>query len=171
MEQEWRFIWIASGGDLPKIKELIARGVNPVAVNNQALVFAASNGHLEVVQYLVTLPGVDPSAQDNQAIIMAASRGFLEVVQYLVTLPVVDPAARNNKSIEMAADKEKWDIVRFLASLQGLDPRENNNELFIWLVSENMAVATKGLVKSKKLMPLFMTILLLSPPPDMAITI
>jgi len=82
---------------------------------------------------------------------MAASRGFLEVVQYLVTLPVVDPAARNNKSIEMAADKEKWDIVRFLASLQGLDPRENNNELFIWLVSENMAVATKGLVKSKKI--------------------
>jgi len=60
MEQEWRFIWIASGGDLPKVKELIAQGVNPVAVNNQALVFAASNGHLEVVQYLVTLPGVDP---------------------------------------------------------------------------------------------------------------
>jgi len=50
-----------------------------------AFQIAATNGHLEIVKYLVTL-GADIRAADNYAVKMASRNGYLEVVKYLVTL-------------------------------------------------------------------------------------
>jgi len=45
----------------------------------------AGNGHLEVVEYLVTI-GAYISADDNYTVRWASENGHLEVVEYLVTV-------------------------------------------------------------------------------------
>src|SRR3990170_4759411 len=97
MDQQ--LIKAARNGNLPEVKRLVAVGVDPAARNNQAIIWASTHGHLDVVQFLVPLPGVNPAAQNNKAIIWAAKNGHLNVVQYLVTLPGVDPTAQNNQAI------------------------------------------------------------------------
>ena len=73
-------------GWIEKVKRLIEeQGVDPSALNNEAVRWAARCGHIEVVKYLCSLRGVDPSAEDNYAVIFAASRGHIEVVMYLMT--------------------------------------------------------------------------------------
>ena len=62
------------------------RGVNPAACNNDAILVAAAEGHVDVVRYLCELPGgrgVNPAAGDNYAIDQAAKSNHLDVVRYL----------------------------------------------------------------------------------------
>ena len=72
--------------------------MDPSANGNNAVRWAAANGHLDVVRYLCELPvdrGVDPSTDDNCAVRLAAANGHLDVVRYLCELPVdrgVDPS-------------------------------------------------------------------------------
>ncbi len=61
-----------------------------------ALIWASANGHLPVVEFLLTQPGVNPAAQDNGAIIYASRFGHLSVVEFLVTQTGVNPSAQNN---------------------------------------------------------------------------
>lgn len=90
---------------------------DPIANDNQAILYAADSGHLEVVRFLATIPGVDTATTNNQPIIWAASRGRLEVVRFLASLPGVDPAAQDNLAIRWAASEGHLETVRFLLSL------------------------------------------------------
>ena len=63
--------------------------IDPADNNNKAIRWAAENGHLEVVKYLISLPpeyNIDPAADDNAAIRLAAEYGKLEVVKYFNSL-------------------------------------------------------------------------------------
>ena len=53
--------------------------------NNYAVRWAAGNGHLEVLKYLVSL-GADIQNQNDYAVQWASSNGHLEVLKYLVSL-------------------------------------------------------------------------------------
>ena len=81
MHHKGQLILDAKNGNLLEIKTFVARGIDPTAGDNAAIIEAAKNGHLKVVQYLATLPGVDPAARDNTAIIQASVNGHLEVVR------------------------------------------------------------------------------------------
>ena len=92
--------------------------MDPSANGNNAVRWAAANGHLDVVRYLCELPvdrGVDPSADDNDAVRLAAGDGHLDVVRYLCELPVdrgVDPSANDNDAIASAATSNHLDVDR-----------------------------------------------------------
>ena len=67
--------------------------IDPAAKDNEAIRKAASNGHLEVVEYLISLPKsyrINPAARNNYAI---RFNGHREVVDYLISTDRIDPAA------------------------------------------------------------------------------
>jgi ankyrin repeat protein len=74
------FVWAACNGHLNLVKYLVKLGADVTARDNDAVVWAASNGHLSVVKYLVEL-GADITARNNIAVIWAASDGYLELVE------------------------------------------------------------------------------------------
>src|SRR3989304_1881283 len=121
----------ATTGNLPEVKRLVAAGANPAAQNNYAIIYASAYGHLNVVQYLVTLPKVDPTAQDNQAIIWAAEFGHLNVVQYLASLQGFDPQGDDYDLWIWAISKNLIDIVRDLVDQHVVYPALNNNHALI----------------------------------------
>jgi hypothetical protein len=57
--------------------------VDPSDYVNMAIWKASANGHVEVVEVLLSNPRVDPSAKDNEAIRAASKGGHVEVVQLL----------------------------------------------------------------------------------------
>ena len=55
---------------------------------NAAIKLASENGHLEIVQYLVSL-GANIHADNEFAVLRASANGHLEVVKYLVSLGAI----------------------------------------------------------------------------------
>jgi len=83
------FINTAREGNIEKIKESIANGVDVNLQNNEgitALRWASENGHLEVVKYLVANEADINicSIDDETSLKMSSLYGHLEVVKYLV---------------------------------------------------------------------------------------
>jgi ankyrin repeat protein len=72
---------------------------------NAALLWAAQNGHVDVVDYLLRHAMFDPSADNNRAIRMAAENGHLAVVERLLQDKRVDPSAYDNLAVGSAAAK------------------------------------------------------------------
>jgi hypothetical protein len=66
------------------VKDLLQiPGVDPTALDHQALVKSSENGHIEVVKLLVEDGRYDSSALDN-AIRAASTQGNFEVLEYLL---------------------------------------------------------------------------------------
>jgi len=86
--------------------------------DNFAIRYAAANGHIDVVKYLVAAcPTVDVTADNNAPIRWAARYGYIDIVKYLVeSCPPVDVTADNNAPIRSAADAGHIDIVKYLLS-------------------------------------------------------
>jgi ankyrin repeat protein len=72
---------------------------------NDAVLQAAQNGHVEVVDYLLRHAMFDPSAYDNRAVQLAAGNGHLAVVERLLLDERVDPSADNNYAVQLAAER------------------------------------------------------------------
>jgi len=127
------FIYYITNGNLQKVTEFVENNqVDASAQNNKAIIWAAYNGHLAVVEYLSTLPGVDASAQDNRAIINAASNGHLATVKYLSKLPKVDASAQDNKAIIFAASNGNRAVVKYLLTLPNVNAYAQDNKAIIW---------------------------------------
>src|SRR5690606_34115855 len=76
---EYIVAYAASNGHLEVVKYLVGLGADIHANNEYALRWAAENGHLEMVKYLVGL-GADIHVDNEQALRGAAESGHLEVV-------------------------------------------------------------------------------------------
>ena len=121
------FSFAAEFGYLKIIQTLLVPDFqcDPAAEDNYAIRFAAKEGHLSVVKYLLEEVdekfGIDPAAEDNRAIRSAAWNRHVAVVKYL--MEQVDekygthPAARDNRAIRDAASFEKLDVVKYLMNL------------------------------------------------------
>jgi ankyrin repeat protein len=118
------------GRPLVVIKYLINKGVNPIPINNRAIMSASENGHVDVVKLLLSYKRVDPwvegsfirvdpSVEGNYAIRWASRNGHLETVKALLSDPRVDPSAEDNYTIQWASRKGYVEIVKLLLS----DPR------------------------------------------------
>ena len=60
------------------------------ANNNQGIILACANNHLDVVKYLISLPekhGIKLNANNNYGIYLASESGHLDMVKYLISLP------------------------------------------------------------------------------------
>ena len=108
--------------------------IDPSANNNYAIGWAAENGQLELVKYLMSLPksyGIDPSAGNNGAIRWAAENGHLDVVKYLMSLHKeysIDPSDRDNYAIRGAVENGHLETVKYLLSLDKLKSSLNDDE-------------------------------------------
>jgi ankyrin repeat protein len=81
--------WAASDGHLDVVKYLVSKGANVHVRDDEALLYAAGNGHLQVVKYLVEDHGADVHAHYDLTLHWATENGHLEVVKYLKTYHVL----------------------------------------------------------------------------------
>jgi len=91
----------AAFGNLRAVNFLVenVEGVDAAAYNNFAIRLASANGHLAVVERLLTVEGVDTTALDNEAIRWASRNGHLPVVERLLTVEGMDAAADDNYAV------------------------------------------------------------------------
>jgi ankyrin repeat protein len=75
----------AGNGHLEVVEHLIQRGANVHAFNDCALIRASGNGLLPVVARLLKL-GADPSVYNGEALIAACGSGYIEVAEALLPL-------------------------------------------------------------------------------------
>src|SRR3972149_6711686 len=133
---ELQLVQAAEDGDINKVRQLIADGVNPAAMYNSAIRLASEYGYFEVVRLLLQDPRVDPAALDNYAIQWASAKGHLAVVRLLLQDPRVNPAANNNEAIQGASHYGHLELVRLLLSDPRVDPTALDNYAIRW-ASEN----------------------------------
>ena len=83
--------------------------------HNEALVAAASEGHLDVVRCLMKAGVVDVLSRDQAALRSAAEFGRLDVVEYLLDMcPEMDPTIRDNDAVILAAANGHLEVVEYL---------------------------------------------------------
>lgn len=80
-----QLIEAAKVGNLLEMKRLVAqaRGADIHTNFDASLLYAAYNGHLNIMRYLVE-HGANIHAQDDRALLYAAYNGHLEVVKFLI---------------------------------------------------------------------------------------
>lgn len=101
----------AEYGCLESVKSLINSGVK---INNEydnSLPFAARNGHLHVVRYLLEECGADIHFENDWPLQLACQNGHLPVVKYLIERGAIP----TGQSICLAAKYEHYDVVKYLA--------------------------------------------------------
>ena len=99
-------------GEVETWMYLCKNGLDVTANNNDALIWAARNGYLDVVEYLHE-NGADITAEDNEAVRWAAAYGHLEVVKYLHKNGA-DITAQNNAAVWWAARNGYLEVVKYL---------------------------------------------------------
>jgi hypothetical protein len=105
-QQPLYFIWACRFGRT-NIAQMI--DIDPSIGNNEAIRRAASNGHIEIVQWLLSDPRVDPTDLNNDAICIAAQNGYLEVVKILATR-----VGYPQRALESAIVGENIEMIRYL---------------------------------------------------------
>ena len=93
----------------------------PFARDHDAVIMAASNGHLEILKYLSTLPFVDFHDQGNKAAYMAASNGHVHVLKFLESMPGVDFSDSSNAAVRFASENGHVEVLEFLDGKSGID--------------------------------------------------
>ena len=94
-------------GQLPIVQYLAEIGAN---VNNGCLDFAARNGHLNVIKYLVEQKLANVRGSSIEAAVLANS---LETVKYLHSQGA-DLCARSNMALQRSAEEGYLDIVEYI---------------------------------------------------------
>lgn len=102
------FIKAVKYGNLKKVKELYTKDL----CLDLALHEASSNGHLEIVKFLVE-NGADVQSEDNYSLRWAVIEGHLEVVKYLVSRGA-DQFAYDSHAIKTATLYKNYEIIEFL---------------------------------------------------------
>jgi len=126
--------------DINVIKRLIKEGANPKAGNSYALIWAAVNGHTEIVKLLI--PVSNPKANDSAALRWAAINGHTEIVKLLI--PVSDPKARDSAALRWAAINGHTEIVKLLIPVS--DPKACDSAALRWAASNGRTEVVKLLI-------------------------
>ena len=134
-----RLIRAAKDGNAGAVCDLLQQGADVGARENSdggdgyflydmtALNFAARNGHLDVVKYLLSRGDVDANARNaggQTPLYLAASNGHLDVVKHLLSRGDVDANARsvsNFSPLHEAASNGHLDVVKHLLSRGDVD--------------------------------------------------
>ena len=115
----------AAQGHLEVVKYLVEQGADIHTWNDEAFRGAAENGHLEVVKYLAE-QGANIHTYDDCAFRWAAENGHLEVVKYLVEQGA-DIHTENDEALRFAAENGHLEVVKYLAE-QGVNIHAWNDE-------------------------------------------
>jgi ankyrin repeat protein len=130
----------ATNGRL-SVVEFLLPVCDPKAKESLALSAAANNGHLDVVALL--LPVSDPKAKDSLALKGAAYHGHAAVAELL--LPVSDPKADNSWALLFAANNGHLGVVELM--LPVCDPEARNFEVLQWAAAAGQLAVVEGLLR------------------------
>ena len=103
--------------------------------DNICIRWACTNGHTDVINFLLQFYSVDPSCLSNYCIRIACENGHTDIVRSLLKDNRVNPATHNNFPIQIASRNGHYDIVRLLIRHQSVNPcgvqlfpkKENNS--------------------------------------------
>jgi ankyrin repeat protein len=118
-------------GNLRFVKYLISVGANAANSNNGPVRWAAANGHLDVVKYLMTIKNVDVTSMKNYAIRNAIENNSINVVKYILN------------EIDF---KDYNDIVNVIINIFKYDSAINHNMILYLMNDVNIL---KAIVKNK----------------------
>jgi len=131
------FIKIVKDGNVELVEDFIKLGVD---VNrNEVHYWASRNGHLAVVECLIT-NGIDIQYDDNFLLRNAAFYGSLNIVEYLI-----NNGAENEFVLCTASERGHLDIVKYLIS-HNADIHVNNDRAFRYALLYNQLEVVKYLV-------------------------
>jgi ankyrin repeat protein len=118
---------------------LHSKGADISAQDNDAIIWACANGHLEVAQWLHSL-GSNISAKDNNAIIWTCINGHLDVAQWLHSHGA-NISDKNNDAIIHACVYGHLDVAQWFHS-HGADISAQYNTAIIYACANgHLAVA------------------------------
>jgi hypothetical protein len=109
--------WLDKGFDLSLVstwKMMVKNGIDIHAEDYYAMCWAASNGHLTVLEFLFD-NGVDIHADDGDALCWASENGHLSVVEFLIEKGA-DIHARDD-ALRRASENGHLPVVEFLKSI------------------------------------------------------
>jgi len=108
----------SSNGHLEVVMYLVSQGADVSGNDTYALQWASENGHLEIVKYLVS-QGANVRFNSDGALRYASFNGHLEVIKYLVSQGA-SITADNNWAVRLASNRGHLEVVKYLVS-QGAD--------------------------------------------------
>ncbi|KAJ3252651.1 hypothetical protein HK103_001352 [Boothiomyces macroporosus] len=117
----------AMHGYTQSARYLIKR-MDPSSYDNGAIIAAAENNNLEILELLLNDDRVDPIARSNEPIRQAAQKGHYRIVERLMKLKRVNPADKHNEALVNACYFGHLDIVELLLRDKRVNPAANNNE-------------------------------------------
>lgn len=113
-------------GELSLVKFAVANGVRIHPFGDVAVGWAAENGHLDVVKYLVEDQKADLHKDYEFALRWSAGAGYLEVVKYLIKHGA-DLHVREDGALRQACENGKVHVVKYLvgsgANIHALEDR------------------------------------------------
>ncbi|KAJ3014825.1 UNVERIFIED_CONTAM: hypothetical protein HDU68_000116 [Siphonaria sp. JEL0065] len=83
---------------------------------------AVSNGHVDVVRWILKATNLNPAANNNNAIRVAAGNGHADVVKLLLLNRKVNPAVMDNYPIRASAANGHANVVKLLLKSPKVDP-------------------------------------------------
>lgn len=95
--------------------------------DNELIINASGEGHVDVVKLLLSLPAkyrINITTKNNFPIIFASSEGHTDIVKILIDYGA-DPAARQNRPLVAASQNGHTEVVKLLLSLPskyGINP-------------------------------------------------
>jgi ankyrin repeat protein len=124
--------------------------VDPCRNNNEGVVLACKQGHLEILKLLLKDGRIDQSANGDECFIEACANGHVDVMNFLL-LNGANAAALDNSAIQLASENGHVKAVKLLLCLSEvvdlllesnkvLPSDRNNNSLFLAAQSGNMAI-------------------------------
>jgi hypothetical protein len=150
------FLDDAANGRLAIVQRILESGklhVDAFVNVHAALVRAAQNGHVDVVDCLLQYAMFDPSFNDNSAIRLAAHFGHLAVVERLLEDVRVDPSANNDRAIRMAAHNGHLAVVERLLQDPRVDPSADDNRAVRLAAADGYVAVVDRLLQDKRVDP------------------
>lgn len=106
-------------GHLKIVNDFLEAEIDPAANNNLAICLAAANGHVEIMECLLSTKRVDPAIDSNSPLNSACSNGHASAAAYLLSHPKVK---LNLNNLSIACKNGHADVVDLLLK----DPRSED---------------------------------------------
>jgi hypothetical protein len=142
----------AANGRLADVQRMLESG-KLGGYEHFALVRAAENGHVDVVDCLLQHAMCDPAAYDNRAFRLAAANGHLAVIERLLQDRRVDPSADDNYAVRLASANGHLAVVERLLRDERVDPSDKNNRAVRAAAEYGHLAVVERLLQDKRVDP------------------